>query len=236
MSGWIKIHRSILNHWLYTEKRKFSKFEAWQDLLLNVNFSDAKTIIKGKLYDVKRGQSILSLDSWSKRWNWDKSSVRRFFNLLEKDNMIIVKSDNITTHLTICKYEDYQQKENANETQMKHKRNTNEIQTTPIKEEEEEYKESKEEKNIYSFDEFWDLYDKKNDRKKCSDKFNKLTGEQLKKIKEVLPIYIKSKPDVTFRKNPLTWLNGECWNDEIKNETISKKESNTNTYGFKIII
>jgi len=82
MSGWIKIHRSILNHWLYTEKRKFSKFEAWQDLLLNVNFSDAKTIIKGKLYDVKRGQSILSLDSWSKRWNWDKSSVRRFFNLL----------------------------------------------------------------------------------------------------------------------------------------------------------
>lgn len=236
MSGWIKIHRSILNHWLYTEKRKFSKFEAWQDLLLNVNFSDAKTIIKGKLYDVKRGQSILSLDSWSKRWNWDKSSVRRFFNLLEKDNMIIVKSDNITTHLTICKYEDYQQKENANETQMKHKRNSNEIQTTPIKEEEEEYKESKEEKNIYSFDEFWDLYDKKNDRKKCSDKFNKLTGEQLKKIKEVLPIYIKSKPDVTFRKNPLTWLNGECWNDEIKNETISKKESNTNTYGFKIII
>lgn len=143
MSGWIKIHRSILNHWLYTEKRKFSKFEAWQDLLLNVNFSDAKTIIKGKLYDVKRGQSILSLDSWSKRWNWDKSSVRRFFNLLEKDNMIIVKSDNITTHLTICKYEDYQQKENANETQMKHKRNTNEIQTTPIKEEE-EYKEEKE--------------------------------------------------------------------------------------------
>jgi hypothetical protein len=90
--------------------------------------------------------------------------------------------------------------------------------------------------NIYSFDEFWDLYDKKNDRKKCLDKFNKLTGEQLKKIKEVLPIYIKSKPDVTFRKNPLTWLNGECWNDEIKNETISKKESNTNTYGFKIII
>ena len=130
MSGWIKIHRSILNHWLYTEKRKFSKFEAWQDLLLNVNFSDAKTIIKGKLYDVKRGQSILSLDSWSKRWNWDKSSVRRFFNLLEKDNMIIVKSDNITTHLTICKYEDYQQKENANETQTTRRRNANEIQTT----------------------------------------------------------------------------------------------------------
>lgn len=84
--------------------------------------------------------------------------------------------------------------------------------------------------NIYSFDEFWDLYDKKNDRKKCLDKFNKLTGEQLKKIKEVLPIYIKSKPDVTFRKNPLTWLNGECWNDEIKNETFLPKQSKGISY------
>ena len=32
MSGWIKIHRSITNHWLYTEKRVFSKFEAWNDI------------------------------------------------------------------------------------------------------------------------------------------------------------------------------------------------------------
>jgi hypothetical protein len=153
MSGWIKIHRSILNHWLYTENRKFSKFEAWQDLLLNVNYTDCKTIIKGKLYDVKRGQSILSLDSWAKRWSWDKSSVRRFFNLLEKDKMILVKSDNITTHLTICKYEDYQQKENANETLTKRKRNTDEIQTTPI-EESKEYKEEKESNNIPDFDTF----------------------------------------------------------------------------------
>lgn len=143
MSGWIKIHRTITKHWLYTEKRKFSKFEAWQDMLLNVNYSDNKTIIKGSLYEVKRGQSVLSLDSWAKRWNWDKSAVRRFFNLLEKDNMITVKSDNTTTHLTICKYEDYQQSENANETQKKRKRNTDEIQTTPIKErkEKEERKE-----------------------------------------------------------------------------------------------
>ena len=84
MSGWIKIHRSITDHWLYNEKRTYSKLEAWYDLLLNVNYSDTKTIIKGKLYDVKRGQSIMSLDSWAKRWNWDKSKVRRFLNVLQK--------------------------------------------------------------------------------------------------------------------------------------------------------
>lgn len=141
MSGWIKIHRSITDHWLYKENRVYSKLEAWYDLLLNVNYIDAKTIIKGKLYEVKRGQSIMSLESWGKRWNWDKSKVRRFLNLLQNDSMIELISDNITTQLTICNYYSYQAERNADETQTKHKRNTDEIQTKPIKE-------SKEIKNI----------------------------------------------------------------------------------------
>jgi len=143
MSGWIKIHRTIKDHWLYTEKRTFSKFEAWHDILIMVNFSDAKAIIKGKLYDIKRGQSILSLDSWGKRWNWDKSKVRRFLNALESDKMVVLLSDNITTRLTVCNYESYQGERNANETQKKRKLNTNEIQTTPIEEEEERKEEKK---------------------------------------------------------------------------------------------
>jgi hypothetical protein len=149
MSGWIKIHRSISNHWLYNEKRTYSKLEAWYDLLLNVNYSDTKTIIKGKLYEVKRGQSIMSLDSWAKRWNWDKSKVRRFFNMLKKDEMIELITDNITTQLTICKYESYQGEGNADETRTKRKRNANEIQTTPIEERKENKKET-----IPTFDEF----------------------------------------------------------------------------------
>jgi len=150
MSGWIKIHRSITDHWLYSEKRVFSKLEAWYDLLLNVNYSDSKTMIKGKLYEVKRGQSIMSLESWGKRWNWDKSKVRRFLNLLQNDSMFELVSDNITTQLTICNYDSYQAERNADETQVKHKRNTNEIQTKPIKE-------SKEVKNIFIVPNFNDI-------------------------------------------------------------------------------
>lgn len=150
MSGWIKIHRSITNHWLYTEKRVFSKFEAWNDILLTVNYTDAKTIIKGSIYEVKRGQSILSLDSWSKRWNWDKSKVRRFLNTLQLDNMIVIKSDTVTTQLTVCNYESYQGERNADETQMKRKRNASETQTTPIEERKKENKEI----NIPEYSEF----------------------------------------------------------------------------------
>ena len=145
-NGWIKIHRSITEHWLYTEKRVYSRLEAWYDILLQVNYTDATVNIKGKLYHVKRGESLMSLDSWAARWNWEKSKVRRFLNLLQSDNMIVINGDNITTRLTVCNYDSYQDERNADETQTQRKRHSNDIQTTQDKEREEE-KERKKNKN-----------------------------------------------------------------------------------------
>jgi hypothetical protein len=70
--------------------------------------------------------------------------------------------------------------------------------------------------NILLFDEFWRLYGKSSDKKNCLIKFEKLTNEELEKIKINLPNYILSTPDVKYRKNPLTWLNGKCWDDEVQ--------------------
>ena len=80
---------------------------------------------------IKRGESIKSLDTWSKRWNWNKSKVRRFLKTLESDSMIVTKNEHKTTRLTVCKYDSYQDTRNANETQMKQKRNASETQMTP---------------------------------------------------------------------------------------------------------
>ena len=214
MSGWIKIHRSITEHWLYTENRMFSKFEAWNDILLTVNYSEAKCLIKGKLYIIKRGESILSLDNWGKRWGWDKSKVRRFMDLLKNDGMIYLKTDNITTHLTVCKYEDYQDSSNASETRTKHKRNTNDFQTTPIKEEQEQEEEKEKEVNI-PFDIFWNLYDKKIEKDKCESKWNKLTNKDREDIINHIPKYKLATPDKQYRKNPETYFNNKTWRDEI---------------------
>ena len=68
---------------------------------------------------------------------------------------------------------------------------------------------------LYPFALFWDQYGKKVDRKKCQSKFRKLKPEDLKKMRTHVPEYVLSKPDPQYRKNPLTYLNGECWNDEI---------------------
>jgi hypothetical protein len=66
------------------------------------------------------------------------------------------------------------------------------------------------------FEQFWSLYDKKVERKSCFNKFMKLDLEVIEKIINVVPFYVKSTPDLKYRKNPETWINGECWNDEIK--------------------
>lgn len=44
MSGWIKIHRDILYHEIWSDK-PFSKGQAWIDLILLANHSDNKCMV-----------------------------------------------------------------------------------------------------------------------------------------------------------------------------------------------
>lgn len=66
------------------------------------------------------------------------------------------------------------------------------------------------------FDLFWNLYNKKTGKDKCIKKWNKLSEKERSLILESLPKYIKSKPEIQYRLNPLTYLNGKHWEDEIQ--------------------
>lgn len=131
MIGWISLHRKIQDHWLFPTNRPFTEFEAWIDILMEVNHDEKKCNIGNQLYHIKVGESLKSLDTWSKRWSWNKSKTRRFFTLLQKDKMIEIKNEIKTTRLTVCNYGSYQSNGNANETQVKRKRNADETHLTP---------------------------------------------------------------------------------------------------------
>lgn len=66
-----------------------------------------------------------------------------------------------------------------------------------------------------SFLDFWDKYEKKQDRPKCEKKWEKINQEAREKIMLHLEDYILSTPDKQYRKNPLTYLNSESWENEI---------------------
>lgn len=69
--------------------------------------------------------------------------------------------------------------------------------------------------SVPTFDEWWNAYDKKCGRKKAEAKWNRLMPCDRIACMNATPAYVCATPDKKYRKDPLTYLNGECWNDEI---------------------
>ncbi|EAA0189449.1 MULTISPECIES: DnaD domain-containing protein [Listeria] len=105
-SGWIKIYRSLQEHWIW-ENEKYLKW--WLDLLLLANHQDRDILINGELITIKRGQKHTSELWLSNRWNADRKQVRKFLELLKKNDMItITKSRQKGTTYEISNYNDFQ--------------------------------------------------------------------------------------------------------------------------------
>lgn len=91
------------------------------------------------------------------------------------------------------------------------------------------------------FNYFWDSYDKKVGKPNTIREWGKLTKEEKEKIFKVLPIYINSKPDKQFRKDPERFLKHKVFNDEIiekpnginKNQQFEYQKGDGNE--FKIV-
>ena len=101
---------------------------------MQANIEPKRVLIKGQLIEVSRGEVIYSYETWANRWKINKSKVLRFLKMLEKDSMIVLKSETVTTRLTICKYDTYQGERNNSETQVKRNWNASETQVKPSKE------------------------------------------------------------------------------------------------------
>lgn len=210
--GWIRLFRSIRNHWIWKDEKKL---KWWLDLLLEVNHCDMKVNIGNDIIECNRGQSVRSLKGWADRWDVSKDTARNFLKLLEKDKMISLESYSKTTRITICNYVVYQPDLHDEQTMSKR---------LPTQTMNERIKKGKKEINTihdsYTFDDFWKQYGKSSDKAKCTDKFDKLPVEKKELIKKRLPLYLATIKDKKFQKNPLTYLNGECWDDFPDEEVL----------------
>lgn len=66
-----------------------------------------------------------------------------------------------------------------------------------------------------TFDDFWTKYAKKVDRLKCEKIWKKISQEAREKIMEHLERYVRSTPEIQFRKDPATYLRNKSWENEI---------------------
>ena len=110
MEGWIKLHRAISKHWIFSHKDP-GKALSWIDLVLQARHKDGEMLIKGRVVKMKRGQVGMSQLTLQKRWGWSQNRVKRYLLLLKKHSMIDFETNDLTTIITICNYDSYQDKE-----------------------------------------------------------------------------------------------------------------------------
>lgn len=115
--GWITLHRQIQNNPLW-QAQKFTKAQAWIDILLRTNHSDKHVMIRGIKIPVKRGQTATAMKTFARIWRWSEFKVRNFFKYLESEGMIEYLSTNQTTITTVLNYNQYQSTNTATKTKL----------------------------------------------------------------------------------------------------------------------
>lgn len=69
-----------------------------------------------------------------------------------------------------------------------------------------------------TFQDFYDLYDKKVDPHLAIRAWNKISQKHREEIMEYIPRYIAAEPKKEFRRNPSVFLNNKTWQNEIINK------------------
>ena len=156
--GWIKLYRKLSqsDFWL---SEKFSRPQAWIDLLLLANHAPGYIRKRGIKIIIKRGEIGYSERELAKRWHWSRGKVRRYLCELKSDSKIEIKTvpqtvpqndpqtvpqnKNVTTVIHVIKYKLYQTNEPQTVPQSDPKAGH---QTVPEQEEEEDKKNNIKEK------------------------------------------------------------------------------------------
>lgn len=214
MEGFITLHRKLLEWEWYDHTNTKVLFI---HCLLKANHKPAKW----RGFDIKRGEFITSISNLSRETGLTVKQVRIALDNLVNTGELGKQSTSSNTTISVLKYDNYQtkgkplDKPKANQGQGEGKVGAITNNDNNDNNEENDNKETSKQ----SFEQFWILYDKKIDKKKTFDKWSKLNQSDIDAIIEITPKYVKANSEVQYRKNPLTFLNGRCWEDEIQQET-----------------
>lgn len=215
-TGYIRVFRSIIDKGWYKDSECVA---LWLHLLLKANHKGSEFMLGYKIVKLNPGQFVTGRKSLSFETGISESKIERILKLFENEQQIEQQTNSRNRIITILSWEKYQKSEQqvdskwtASEQQVDTNNNDN--------------NDNNEKNVILQFETFWNLYDNKTDRKKCFDKWNKLKEHEIEKILATVSDFKKHKPFPTYNHpNPLTYLNGQRWNDVLPSkQTLPVKE------------
>jgi len=87
---------------------------------------------------------------------------------------------------------------------------------------------------LFGFDDFWNAYDKKVERPAAIRAWKKAKVQNQETLDQIITaaiMYVEATPDKTYRKNPSTWINNQCWNDEVVKRGTAMTQHQLNQEG-----
>ena len=106
MTGWIRINRDIVNHWIY-QNEKWRLW--WIDMLLMAAWEETEVADGKQMIRLEKGQILASVSDLCKRWKANTKEVRYFLDKLIAEDMIVAKARaKQRAILTISNYVNYQ--------------------------------------------------------------------------------------------------------------------------------
>lgn len=262
MGGWVKLHRDILSWewwdepamvkaWLTILMLANSEDRKWHgqtvkagsfvtslgklSASLGLPINRTRTVISrlketGEItVQSNRHFTLVSVNNWEKYQDNDQTNDEENHKPQSADN----QADNA----------DFSEKV-TNQSQTNHKPITDKSQTNHNKQEIKEYRETnvslsagadaptRVRESVLPFDEFWEMYGKKVDRKASETAYARIPERERAKIKEHVPRYVAATPEVRYRKNPATYLHNQSWNNEIITAETHQQSTVLHEYGF----
>lgn len=109
--AFLPIVRDFFDGPLWSEPRKFSKAEAWIDLLVSAAYEDTEWVGEGIRIRLRKGDLIASTRYLAGRWQWHRTQVRRFLEALEKEGKLtqvsVPECAQVGALLSLSDYEGY---------------------------------------------------------------------------------------------------------------------------------
>ena len=189
-------------------------FAIWMYLLLNAAHKKYDTLIGSERVTLNPGQLVTGRKKIAKDLKINESKIQRILKLFEIEQQIEQRTNSVSRVISIVNWCDYQQSEHQSEHRVNNERTL--------------YNNTKNINNIYidQFNEFWNVYNKKVSKPKAITAYNRA----LKKVdhKTIMDALKKQKKlwegkDKAYIKHPTTWLNQECWEDEIEHIQPAKE-------------
>ena len=105
VKGYILVPKALMESRLADRSKVCSEFEAFMLVLCHVNYRDATFDVYGTDELCKRGESFRSMQTWADMFGWSRAKTRRYFEKLEKINVIMLLAHKRTTHIRVINYD-----------------------------------------------------------------------------------------------------------------------------------